>query len=273
MSEMKIKTVLTIAGSDSIGGAGIQADIKTITIHHLYAMSVITAITAQNTMGVQNVQLVQTDIVTAQLESILSDIRPDAVKIGMLGSKEIAETVVKQLEKYNLKHIVIDPVLVSTSGRMLLETEAVSILIERLFPLAEIITPNIPEAEYLYQFCLKEKVCLEELQETKRMKLAQTLSQSTNGAILIKGGHSKGDADDFFYKQGESHWFSMTRFPNQNTHGTGCTLSSAIACGLAKGYSVLESVRIAKEYITKAIKANLQLGHGIGPLNHMVEIQ
>ncbi len=252
---MKMKCVLTIAGSDSSGGAGIQADIKTISAHRLYAESVITAVTAQNTLGVQAVFPLPPDVVAAQLDSVCSDIFPDAVKIGMLATAEIAETVALKLEQYHVHHVVLDPVLVSTSGRLLLDTDAVRILTDRLFPLAELITPNLDEAAVLHDALTR-----------------------TDCAVLVKGGHSPDSADDVLYESGrllsccasESrgiHTFPGVRIANKNTHGTGCTLSSAAACRLAQGYTLEESVLLAKQYVTGAIAAGLTVGYGRGPLD------
>jgi hydroxymethylpyrimidine/phosphomethylpyrimidine kinase len=241
-----VKKILTIAGSDCSGGAGIQADIKTICAHKQYAMSVITAVTAQNTLGVQAVFPVPPAIVAAQIESVFSDIVPDAVKIGMVCSAETASVIADELEKYKPVHVVLDPVLASTTGTSFLPAEAVSIMAERLFPLSELITPNIPEFEILKKY-----------------------ARLNTGRILIKGGHSENTADDILYADGIiSEIFRGNRINNKNTHGTGCTLSSAIACNLAEGYTVSESICRAKEYITGAINAQMKIGHGRGPLNH-----
>lgn len=262
---MKIKTVLTIAGSDSSGGAGIQADIKTVTAFGLYASSAVTAVTAQNTLGVQRVFPLSADAVEEQIKSVCTDIFPDAVKTGMLCTAENVHAVSEQLKKFNIHHIVVDPVAVSTSGHMLLDKGGIQCMINELFPIAEIITPNIPELDILY-----ESLC------------------SLDCAVLIKGGHKKGNAEDLLYRSGkllkifspESVYntenqiegiirFSAQRIKNKNTHGTGCTFSSAAACGLAEGKNIEESVRNAKIYITGAIKSMLCLGSGRGPLNHM----
>jgi hydroxymethylpyrimidine/phosphomethylpyrimidine kinase len=256
-----MNSVLTIAGSDSSGGAGIQADIKTISAHRLYASSVITAVTAQNTLGVQSVYQLPPDIVAAQIDSVCSDIPPDAVKIGMLGTDAVAEVVAQKLEQYKVRHVVIDPVLVSTSGRRLLDKEAERILTDRLFPLAELITPNLAEASVLHDAL----AC-------------------TECAVLVKGGHDPDSADDVLYGSGRllaespSEVEGIFRFrgrhiENTNTHGTGCTLSSAAACRLAQGYTLQESIRLAKEYITGAIAAGLAVGHGRGPLDHFWNMQ
>lgn len=259
-----MKTVLTIAGSDCSGGAGIQADIKTITAHKMYAMSVITALTAQNTTGVYGVEPVSYDFTYKQLECVLSDIRPDAVKIGMLADRNVVKAVADCFDKYGVDKLVIDTVVMSTSGRELLTKEARELMIERLFPKALIITPNIPEAELLSNVNIKNKKDM--------MRAAEELALMTGGAVLIKGGHSIYNADDLLLYNREYVWLSGRRIDNNNTHGTGCTLSSAIACNLASGLDVRESVARAKEYITGAIVAGLDLGKGNGPLNHMYSL-
>ncbi len=255
-----IKKVLTIAGSDSSGGAGIQADIKTITAHKLYAMSAITALTAQNTMGVSSIFEVSPEFIGQQLDSIFTDIVPDSIKIGMVSSKEIIEAIAAKLKKYDAKNIVIDPVMVATSGSSLMKNDAVTALCKHLLPIASIITPNIPEAEVLSGIKITNQQGM--------INAAEKISENFSGAILVKGGHLVSDATDLLYENGKEQWFSAKRIDNPNTHGTGCTLSSAIACGLAKGLSVEESIKTAKEYLTGAIAAMLDLGHGSGPLDH-----
>lgn len=259
-----IKKVLTIAGSDCSGGAGIQADIKTITVHKMYALSAITALTAQNTTGVYGVLEATPEFVANQLDCIFSDIYPDAVKIGMVSNAEIIETIVLKLKEYNAKNIVVDPVMVSTSGSKLLNDNAMDTLIKKLIPLADIITPNIPEAECLCGFEIKDV--------SGMLKAAKTLSEIYSGSILIKGGHLSDCADDLLYHNGKAVWFRAKKISNPNTHGTGCTLSSAIACNLAEGYEMVTSVKKAKEYITGALKENFNLGKGSGPLNHFYKI-
>ncbi len=256
-----MKKVLTIAGSDSSGGAGIQADIKTIAAHGIYSMSAITALTAQNTMGVFGIMDVSPEFVAKQLDCIFEDIPPDAVKIGMVSNIGIIEVIAVKLKEYNAVNIVIDPVMISTSGSKLLSDEARDVLINRLFPLGTIITPNIPEAEVLSRQCIKTKEDME--------KAAEQIAGITKSAVLVKGGHSINDAADVLYENGNIHWFKAERINNPNTHGTGCTLSSAIACGLACGKSMEESIKSAKDYITGALNAMLDLGNGSGPLNHM----
>jgi hydroxymethylpyrimidine/phosphomethylpyrimidine kinase len=260
-----MKTVLTIAGSDCSGGAGIQADIKTITAHKLYAMSAITALTAQNTTGVYGIMEVTPDFLANQLECIFSDIYPDAVKIGMVSSRSLIETIASKLIKEKAKNIVMDPVMVSTSGSKLLAEDAAVTLTQQLLPLATIITPNIPEAEVLSGMKITK---VEDM-----ITAAEKIARKYNGAILIKGGHSLNDANDLLYQEGKVEWFYGERIDNLNTHGTGCTLSSAIASNLAMGHSLSESVRNAKKYISGALKSNLNLGKGSGPLDHTFAIR
>ncbi|PKM94102.1 MAG: bifunctional hydroxymethylpyrimidine kinase/phosphomethylpyrimidine kinase [Firmicutes bacterium HGW-Firmicutes-1] len=256
-----MKKVLTIAGSDCSGGAGIQADIKTITAHKMYAMSAITALTAQNTTGIYGVMEVTTELVEKQLDCIFNDIYPDAIKIGMVSSIEIIEVIAKKLVDYNAKNIVIDPVMFSTSGHALMSKDAMSILITKLLPLANIITPNIDEAKYLSGLLT--------ISTTQDMLLAaEMISKNIKGWVLIKGGHLEHAADDLLFKDGEAIWFEGVKIDNANTHGTGCTLSSSIACNLANGHTIEKSIAKAKGYITGALKAQLNLGRGNGPLNH-----
>ena len=255
-----MKTVLTIAGSDCSGGAGIQADIKTITAHKLYAMSAITALTAQNTTGVYGIMEVSPDFLQKQLESVFSDIYPDAIKIGMVSSKGLIEAIAARLINENAKKIVLDPVMISTSGSKLLADEAVAALIEKLIPVATIITPNIPEAEVLSGISITKA--------DQMVYAAEKIAKYYSGAILIKGGHQLNDANDLLYDNGKAQWFYGERINNDNTHGTGCTLSSAIASNMAMGYSMKECVSYGKKYISGALKANLNLGKGSGPLDH-----
>jgi hydroxymethylpyrimidine/phosphomethylpyrimidine kinase len=259
-----IKKVLTIAGSDCSGGAGIQADIKTITAHKMYAMSAITALTAQNTTGVYGVLEVAPEFVSQQIDCIFSDIRPDAVKIGMVSNSKIIEVIANKLIEHKADNIVVDPVMVATSGSRLLCDEAMEALITRLLPIGTVITPNIPEAEALCGFEIQN--------ETDMIKAAEKISNTVSGAILIKGGHFESTANDLLYYAEKSYWFKSERIDNSNTHGTGCTLSSAIACNLANGYTLEESISNAKEYITGALKAGLNLGQGNGPLEHTYNI-
>lgn len=259
-----MKKVLTIAGSDSSGGAGIQADIKTITAHKMYAMSAITALTAQNTTGVYGISEVLPEFVAKQIDCIFNDIRPDSVKIGMVSSSAIIETIVEKLKEHKAENIVVDPVMVATSGSKLISDEARDTLINKLLPIATVITPNIPESEVLCGFEIKD--------EDGMVRAAEKIAESFKGAILVKGGHLVNDAIDLLYENGKSSWFSSERIDNPNTHGTGCTLSSAIACNLAAGYSLEDSIRNAKEYLTGALRAMLDLGKGSGPLDHMYRI-
>lgn len=252
---------LTIAGSDSSGGAGIQADLKTMTALGVYGMSAITALTAQNTTGVQSIFEVTPKFLEEELDSIFTDIFPDSVKIGMVSNADLIRVISKKLREHNAKNIVVDPVMVSTSGSMLMADGAKDTLLSELFKVADIITPNIPEAEALTGQSIKSK--------DDMVEAAKKIGEFFEGYILLKGGHSADDADDLLYKNSEKIWIKGERIENPNTHGTGCTLSSAIASYLAMGHDVPESVRLAKEFITGAISAKLDLGKGRGPLNHM----
>ena len=258
-------TALTIAGSDSCGGAGIQADIKTMTANRVYAMSVITALTAQNTTGVTDIMEVPPKFLAEQLDSIFTDIRPDAVKIGMVSSGKLIETIAEKLTEYHAKNIVVDPVMVATSGARLMDEDAIDILKRKLLPLATVITPNIPEAEVLSGM---------EIQTAEDMeKAAEIICNTLGGAVLLKGGHQLNDANDLLFANGSYHWFKGKRIDNPNTHGTGCTLSSAIASNLAKGYDLQTAVERAKEYISGALAAMLDLGAGSGPMDHGFAIE
>ncbi len=260
-----MKTVLTIAGSDPSGGAGIQADIKTITVHGMYAMSAVTALTAQNTAGVSGIWETPAVFLAAQLDSAFADIFPDAVKIGMLGSAAAVSVTAEKLEQYRPVNIVIDPVMISTSGNRLLSDEALSEAISRLFHLADLLTPNIPETESLCGFPISG--------EDDMAAAAACLCKRFGCAVLVKGGHLSGDAADLLMDRGRITWYRSARIANPNTHGTGCTLSSAIACGLAAGLGREESVKRAKSYLSGAIADGLDLGKGAGPLNHMYALQ
>ena len=259
-----MKAVLSIAGSDSSGGAGVQADLKTITCLGEYGMAVITALTAQNTTGVTGVEGVSVHMVKAQLDAVFTDIRPDAVKLGMIATPETMEAIVEKLVQYQAVNIVVDPVMVATSGSTLMEDRTVLTLKEKLIPLADIITPNISEAEVLSG---REIVTKKDMVEA-----AKVIAQYYDGAILMKGGHLSGAADDLLYWKDEEKWFSGKRIENPNTHGTGCTLSSAIATFLAKGNSIEDSVKFAKSYVEGAIAAKLDMGKGRGPLQHNYSI-
>lgn len=255
-----MKSVMTIAGSDSSGGAGIQADIKTIAAHGLFATSAITALTAQNITSVSGVIDTPPEFVAEQIDRIFEDIPPDAVKIGMVSSEAIIRVIAQKLTEYKAERVVVDPVMIATSGSRLLGEGAMRALIDCLLPLGTVITPNLHEAEALCGFAIKSRGDME--------SSAEVIAETTRGAVLIKGGHLDGDAADLLY-DGAFHWYEAPRVDNPNTHGTGCTLSSAIACNLAGGFSLPESVGRAKEYITGALKAGLDLGRGSGPLNHM----
>ncbi len=254
-----MNVVLTIAGSDSSGGAGIQADIKTIAAHKCYAESVITALTAQNTTGVYGIMEVTPEFVTNQLECVFDDIPPDAVKIGMVSNVEIMKAIAEGLKKYGAKNVVVDPVMVATSGGKLMADGASDGLVKHLFPVATVITPNLPEAEVLGGMSVTTK---EEMEA-----VAKKIYSECGTAVLIKGGHLEACSDDLLY-DGRSTWFTTDRVATDNTHGTGCTLSSAIASNLAKGLELKEAVAAAKNYITGALKAGLDLGKGGGPLDH-----
>lgn len=259
-----MKTCLTIAGSDSSGGAGIQADLKTMTVNGVYAMSVITALTAQNTQGVTGILDVSPEFITEQMDAVFNDIYPDAIKIGMVSSPEIVEAIAASLEKYQAKNIVLDPVMVATSGAKLLKEEAMDSLINRLIPLADVITPNIPEGEIL--------AGMEITNEDEMIKAAEKIGKKYDCAVLLKGGHRVNDANDLLYKDGKFKWFRSERIDNPNTHGTGCTLSSAIGANLAKGYDIDQAIEKAKDYLTGALRAGLDLGEGSGPLMHNYKI-
>jgi hydroxymethylpyrimidine/phosphomethylpyrimidine kinase len=261
LEEKEMRTALTIAGSDSSGGAGIQADIKTMTVHGIFATSVITVLTAQNTTGVYGVMEVAPEFLAKQLDCVFTDIYPDAVKIGILSSVEIMKVVAQKLRQYEAHHVVLDPVMVATSGSRLMQEDAVAIMQEELFPLAEIITPNIPEAEVLTGMTIQDGRDMEEA--------AIRLAERSGCAVLCKGGHRVNDANDLLCRDGEILWMKGRRIDNPNTHGTGCTLSSAIAANLAYGLSLEEAVRRAKDYMSGALEAQLDLGKGSGPLNHM----
>lgn len=260
-----MKTALTIAGSDSSGGAGIQADLKTMTANRVYAMSAITALTAQNTTGVTEIMEVTPDFLKEQLEDVITDIRPDAVKIGMVSSGKLLSTIAETITKYDLVNIVVDPVMVATSGARLISEEAIELLKEQLLPIANLITPNIPEAETLTGLHIHSGEDME--------NAAELIYQNFRCNVLLKGGHKLNDANDLLFTGGGKQWFEGRRILNPNTHGTGCTLSSAIASNLAKGYTMPEAVEYAKNYISGALEAMLDLGSGSGPMNHAFAIK
>ncbi|WP_407434547.1 bifunctional hydroxymethylpyrimidine kinase/phosphomethylpyrimidine kinase [Treponema sp.] len=255
-----MKVAMTIAGSDSSGGAGVQADIKTMTANGVFAMSAITALTAQNTTGVQGIMSVPADFLKQQIDSCITDIRPDSVKIGMVAQSEIIKTIAERLRFYEIKNIVVDPVMVATSGAKLIDDEAIETLKSELLPIATVCTPNIPEAEILSGMKIESA--------DDMIKAAKTISEKFSCAVLCKGGHNLNDANDLLFENGNYKWFNGKRIDNPNTHGTGCTLSSAIAANLAKGSSLEEAVKKAKDYISGALAAMLDLGKGRGPMNH-----
>ena len=260
-----MKTALTIAGSDSSGGAGIQSDLKTMTANGVYAMSAITALTAQNTTGVTDILESTPRFLSEQLDAIFTDIFPDAVKIGMVSSAELIAVIAAKLKEYKAENIVVDPVMVATSGAKLLRSDAVEALCRELLPLAAVLTPNIPEAEILSGMAITDAAGME--------AAARLISEKYGCAVLCKGGHKVNDADDLLWREGAGKWFHGKRIDNPNTHGTGCTLSSAIASNLAKGYDLDASVERAKAYISGALAAMLDLGHGSGPMNHMFALK
>ena len=260
-----MRTALSIAGSDSSGGAGIQADIKTMSAHGVFAMTAVTALTAQNTTGVTDILDSTPAFLSAQLDAVFTDIFPDAVKIGMVSSAELISVIAQKLRQYNARHIVVDPVMVATSGSRLLREDAVEALKTELLPLAEVATPNIPEAEILADMPIRTPADME--------NAARSISEKYGCAVLCKGGHDLNDANDLLWRDGAGHWFNGRRIDNPNTHGTGCTLSSAIASNLAKGMALEDAVRRAKEYISGALAAMLDLGHGRGPMNHLFDLK
>ena len=257
---MKMKTCLTIAGSDCSGGAGIQADLKTMIMHGVYGMSAITALTAQNTTGVRAIQESTPDFLGQQLDAIFEDIYPDAVKIGMVASSELIHVIAEKLKYYDAKNVVVDPVMVASSGSDLIKHEAVHTLIQELLPISTVVTPNIPEAQILSGLTIKTKEDM--------VTAAKKIGDDYHCDVLLKGGHRINDANDLLYTNGEFIWFEGKRIDNPNNHGTGCTLSSAIASNLAKGFTLDESVQRAKEFLSGALEAMLNLGKGSGPMNH-----
>lgn len=261
---MKMKTALTIAGSDCSGGAGIQADLKTMTMNGVYAMSAITALTAQNTTGVRGVQEATPEFLAQQIDAVFEDIRPDAVKIGMVSSSELIQAIADRLKYHKAENIVVDTVMVATSGARLISEDAIDTLKEYLIPLATVVTPNIPEAEVLAAMSIRD--------EENMVEAAKKIGDTYHCAVLLKGGHSINDANDLLYQDGTYRWFKGKRINNPNTHGTGCTLSSAIASNLAKGYDLGASVQRAKEYISLALADMLDLGQESGPMNHAFDL-
>lgn len=265
-----MKNVLTIAGSDSSGGAGIQADLKTFSANGVYGMSVITAVTAQNTKGVFDVQDIDADIIKAQIDAIFTDIKVDSIKIGMVSRVDTINAISEKLKEYKPINIVLDPVMISKSGYSLLKPESKKTLITKLIPLADIITPNIPEAEEILREVDAKITSIKTVEDME--KAAKEIYKFGCKNVLLKGGHMIGDAIDILYNGKEFFYFHSERIHTKNTHGTGCTLSSAIASNLALGFNVNDSVRKAKSYITKAIIHSLDIGHGVGPTNHFYEL-
>ena len=259
-----MKTALTIAGSDSSGGAGIQADLKTMTMNGVYAMSAVTALTAQNTTGVRAVEEVSPAFLGQQIDAVFEDIVPDAVKIGMVSSSELIRVIADRLRHYGARNVVVDPVMVATSGSALIKSDAVRTLAEELLPLAVLVTPNIPEAEILSGMRIENAEDM--------VRAAERISGEHGCAVLLKGGHRVNDANDLLCAEGKITWFEGKRIDNPNTHGTGCTLSSAIAANLAKGFTTAEAVRRAKAYISGALAAMLNLGKGAGPMMHNFDL-
>ncbi|MCM8710277.1 bifunctional hydroxymethylpyrimidine kinase/phosphomethylpyrimidine kinase [Clostridium sp. SYSU_GA19001] len=259
-------SALTIAGSDSCGGAGIQADLKSFSAHGVYGMSVITAVTAQNTQGVFAVQDITPELIAQQIDAIFSDIEVHAVKIGMVSKIASIEAISKKLQQYSPKNVVLDPVMISKSGYSLLQPEAKTALIEKLLPLADVLTPNIPEAEAILEEKYKKKFNITNVDEM--VLAAKEIHKLGAKYVLIKGGHLEGKAVDVLYDGKSTSFLETERINTKNTHGTGCTLSSSIAANLALGFSVVESVKRSKEYITTAIEQSLEIGKGVGPTNH-----
>lgn len=257
-------TALSIAGSDCSGGAGIQADIKTMTMNGVYAMSVLTALTAQNTLGVRSILDCTPEFLKDQIDAVFEDIRPDAIKIGMVSQTDLINVICERLTFYGADNVVVDPVMVATSGSRLMRGDGVAVLAEKLLPLATLVTPNIPEAEVLSEMKIG---CKEDME-----RAAKLIGETFGCAVLLKGGHSLNDANDLLYSDGKLKWFFGKRIENSNTHGTGCTLSSAIAANIAKGFSLEESIQRGKDYVSSALSAMLNLGGGSGPMNHAFEL-
>ena len=255
-----MKKALTIAGSDSSGGAGIQADLKTMMAYHVFGMSAITALTAQNTTGVTDIMEVTPEFLGAQIDAVFTDIRPDAVKIGMVSDSALIEVIAEKLTLYKAEKIVVDPVMVATSGARLISEGAISTLKEKLLSLATVITPNIPEAEVLSGCSITS--------EEDMVTVGRKIFERYGTAVLMKGGHSVNEANDLLIEKDTETWFRGERIDTENTHGTGCTLSSAIASGLAQGCELRDAVKKAKAYLTGALAAGLDLGQGNGPMDH-----
>ena len=256
-----MKTALTIAGTDPSGGAGIQADIKTMTVHGVYAMAAVTALVAQNTTGVRSVRETDPEFLAQQLDCVFTDIFPDAVKTGMISSPGLIRVTAEKLRQYGARQIVVDPVMVATSGDRMISGEAVETLKEELLPLADLLTPNIPEAQVLSGMEIHDAAGME--------RAARAIGERYGCAVLCKGGHQVQDADDLLWQPGGLQWLRGRRIQTANTHGTGCTLSSAIAANLAKGLPLPQAVGRAKEYLTGALASMLDLGAGCGPVDHL----
>ncbi len=260
-----MKTALSIAGTDPTGGAGIQADLKTMTLNGVFAMSVETALVAQNTTGVRGILEVSPEFLALQIDAVFEDIPPDAVKIGMVSSPALITVIGERLRRYRPPTIVVDPVMVTASGHRLIGEDAAEALKRELLPLCTLATPNIPEAQVLAGM---------EIRTPQEMEtVARRISQAFGCAVLLKGGHSVNDANDLLAEQEKTQWFPGKRIPNPNTHGTGCTLSSAIAANLAKGFPLSQAISLAKDYISSALAAMLDLGRGSGPMNHAFDLR
>ncbi len=257
----KLKTVLTVAGSDSSGGAGVQADVKTISAHDFFGTSVVTSITAQNSSGVDDTFDLEPNVVEAQLKSVLNEVKPAAVKTGMLGNAEIVATVAKLLKRTRIKNLVVDPIILSSNGKTLLSKEGVAILQEKLLPLALVVTPNIPEAQVLSGVSIRN--------DRDRKKAARAILKSGVRWVLIKGGHGKKNADDYLTDGKKEFIFEAKRLKQEGLHGTGCALSASLACGLARGLSMQEAVEHAKGFVSTAISQGIQVGKGQGHVNPM----
>lgn len=257
---MKIPKAMTIAGSDSGGGAGVQADLKTFAALGVYGASTLTAITAQNTVAVTTVHDIPTDVITAQIDAVLTDIGADAVKTGMLSSSDIIECVCEALEVHGVQRLVVDPVMIAKSGDALLREDAIGSLRTRLLPLAMVVTPNIPEAEALTETTI--------VSDADVRRAAEAVVGMGARSVVVKGGHREGPATDLFYDGKEFKEFTAPRFDTVNTHGTGCTFASAVAAGLARGMVVTDAVALAKDYVTEGIRHSFSIGQGHGPLNH-----
>jgi len=264
MDKKSIPTAMTIAGSDSGGGAGIQADLKTFAALGVYGTSVLTAITAQNTVGVTAVHEIPTNIIAAQIQAIMADIGADAVKTGMLSSSAIVRLVAEELERQQIALLVVDPVMVAKSGDLLLQEEAIEVLRTRLVPLAAVVTPNIPEAEALTGMKITSQADMR--------RAAELILRMGARSVVVKGGHREGPATDLFFDGSHFREFTAPRIDTRSTHGTGCTFASAVAAGLARGMEVIDSVALAKEYVTEAIRHAFPLGQGHGPLNHFYKL-